>query len=154
VSVAAKDFEPQPRAAHCVSHPSACPPQNYFGRKIAVDASMHIYSFLVRSAALQLPLVAVPPVAFDVHDWMAVAIAAWWQSRLVHVASSGCMFVQSLGGVCIPGSLPLAGACPQVVVGRQGDQLLTSEAGDVTRCAPTCGCCISLCKAHCSKGCN
>lgn len=32
-------------------------------------------------------------------------------------------------------SVSLRGGFLQVVVGRQGDQLLTSEAGEVTRCA-------------------
>lgn len=34
--------------------------QNYFGRKIAVDASMHIYSFLVRHP-LRVPSVGPSP---------------------------------------------------------------------------------------------
>ena len=47
-------------AEHFMSRPLLRHLQNYFGRKIAVDASMHIYSFLVRSA-LGVPSVGPLP---------------------------------------------------------------------------------------------
>lgn len=37
--------------------------ENYFGRKIAVDASMHIYSFLVRGAEASCCVGAVAAAA-------------------------------------------------------------------------------------------
>lgn len=67
--------------------------ENYFGRKIAVDASMHIYSFLVSST--------------DGGDAHLLGDDNYAQ--------------------------PLPSFRLQVVVGRQGDQLLTSETGEVTR---------------------
>lgn len=52
-----------------------------------------------------------------------------------------------------PGTLHLHVACLQVVVGRQGDQLLTSEAGDVTRWAAFIVQCLTLLQAaKCSTG--
>ena len=90
---------------------------NYFGRKIAVDASMHIYSFLVSPAVAALGG-ARPP---------------WRHRRGYREARNssstppqGPRRSLKLSCCCVRGLL-------QVVVGRQGDQLLTSEAGDVTR---------------------
>jgi len=56
--------------------------ENYFGRKIAVDASMHIYSFLVR-AYFQLfgrPFPPQPPISFD-HEHSSLfsaTLCRWW----------------------------------------------------------------------------
>lgn len=96
--------------------------ENYFGRKIAVDASMHIYSFLVRvlarqqerGPAQQLILAAPRLVVYPggCTDNPQVPYPCASSVRGLH-ASCACM-------------------CAQVVVGRTGDQLLTSEAGDVT----------------------
>ena len=80
--------------------PGCCREQkidNYFGRRIAIDASMHIYQFLV-----------------------GISAGICWISTvclhgLAHRVNEG---------------RPADG---QVVVGRTGDQTLTSESGDVTR---------------------
>ena len=80
--------------------PGCCREQkidNYFGRRIAIDASMHIYQFLVGALAC------------------------------ISCASTVCL--HSLAHTVDKGP-PADG---QVVVGRTGDQTLTSESGDVTR---------------------
>lgn len=91
--------------------------ENYFGRKIAVDASMHIYAFLVRAAGATQP-----------RSWRQ-GLACPLESA--SACPAACMFVYMFPpastGLLLP-RLPV-----QVVVGRQGDQMLTSEAGDVTR---------------------
>ena len=74
---------------------------NYFGRKIAVDASMHIYQFLVR------------------------------------ICQATCSYAAlcSSGTQCCEASLDRESCGLQVVVGRTGDQMLSNEAGEVTRYA-------------------
>ena len=73
--------------------------ENYFGRKIAVDASMHIYSFLVRTA--------------------------------LHCRCCRGGITRPPPPLSLTTLHPLH--LPQVVVGRQGDQLLSNESGEVTR---------------------
>ena len=77
--------------------------ENYFGRKIAVDASMHMYQFLV---SLFRPT--------REHSENGLSLPALCCSCCACGLSCGCI---------------------QAVVGRTGDQLLTSEAGEVTRCS-------------------
>jgi flap endonuclease-1 len=81
--------------------------ENYFGRKIAVDASMHIYAFLVRPPLPPRPRRSAP---------RRLPPAMRPSRRCRRLANS-------MGAL-------------QVVVGRQGDQMLTSETGEVTRWVP------------------
>jgi len=90
--------------------------ENYFGRKIAVDASMHIYSFLVRFTMRKSCFETVIICQFN------SSIPLQLEKCLLNFMVVLCQNEQS----------PLLTVI-QVVVGRTGDQLLTSETGDVTR---------------------
>lgn len=117
--------------------------ENFFGRKLAIDASMSMYQFLVRSCghgAMRHPPDARPWNVIEPSSKAMCCRAV--QRRLpfccvmcncdTNVACSamcctcrGCW--QHIAGLSIVRA--------QVVVGRQGDQLLSNEAGDITRCA-------------------
>lgn len=71
--------------------------ESYFGRKIAVDASMSIYQFLVRSL-----------LTFCQFDFSLNSL-------------SQCIILLCEFDVM------------QIVVGRTGTEMLTNEAGEVTR---------------------
>lgn len=76
--------------------------ENYFGRKIAVDASMSLYQFLVRFCFLKAPTSAWPVFAFTYRQNTTSTVLL------------------------------------QIVVGRVGDQLLSNEAGEITRYVLSC----------------
>lgn len=92
---------------------------NYFGRKIAVDASMHIYQFMVRRRRG-----AGRRGGGGCGGWGERGKAGAGARVPAHAPSSRP-------------TLTLAHAppplSPKVVVGRMGDQQLTDETGEVTR---------------------
>ena len=82
--------------------------ENYFGRQIAVDASMHIYQFLVKRLFF-----------FSTGGHRSVLIV------FELVCSPSLSFSRSLPFLFFETN--------QVVVGRMGDQQLTDQSGEVTR---------------------
>jgi len=76
--------------------------ESYFGRKIAVDASMSIYQFLVCTSFTTLTVVSTTILMHYSYVINVISRVVYW-------------------------------ILVQIVVGRSGTEMLTNEAGEVTR---------------------
>jgi hypothetical protein len=99
--------------------------ENYFGRKIAVDASMHIYQFMVREEGI-----GEEDVGARSGGPGKRLLFRPGRDRVRPALPGSAAAHQDHADLTLP-------AYPrhfvQVVVGRIGDQQLTDETGEVTR---------------------